>query len=149
MPPGKMLFRQETASFGQEREFTLNELNGDILENVQASVLSFTSLSFNEGFKIGLGYPADIREKLIHLKPRTGCKLVIITIDWEKILSNAPGTIVTDEEGRKSYQLFDSKKDREYLIVTNRPKVITSEVDQKRNDDIKKWQDEGKATVIY
>lgn len=149
MPPGKMLFREETASFGQERELSLDELNSDILKDVQASILSFTSLSFDEGFKIGLDYPADINEKLIHLRPPTGCSLVIITIDWVKILSDAPGTTVKDAQGRKSYQLFCFSNDRKYIIITNRPKDISSKIDQKRADDLKKWEDEGKATVIY
>jgi len=148
MPTGKMFFRQETASFGQERELSLEELNSEIMEDIQASILSFTSLSFNEGFKIGLDYSADINEKLIHLRPPTGCSLVIITIDWDKILSDAPGTTVKDAQGRKSYRLFDFSNDRKYIIITNRPKDISSEIDQKRADDLKKWEDEGKATVI-
>lgn len=148
MPPGKMLFQQETASFGQERELSPDELKGDILKDAQASVLSFTSLSFYEGFKIGLGHQADINEKLIHLRPPAGCGLVIITIDWVKILSDAPGATVKDAQGRKSYQLFNFSNDRQYIIITNRPKDIRSDTDKKRADDLKKWEEEEKATVI-
>lgn len=147
MPPGKMLFQHETASFGQERELTIDELNGDILQDVQASVLSFTSLSFDEGFKIGLGHRADINEKLIYLRPPNSCHLVLITIDWAKIL-DAPGTIVKDAQGNRGYQLFDFSNDREYIIITNRPEDVSSEINKKRVYDLKRWEEEGKITVI-
>jgi len=149
MPPGKMLFQQETASFGQERELTPNELNGDILQDIQASVLSFTSLSFDKGFKIALGHQADINEKLIHLRPPSGCSLVIITIDWEKILSEAPGAVVEDKQGHRSYQLFDfsNNPNRQYIIITNRPKDISLEIDKKRAEDLRKWTEKGVIVI--
>jgi len=148
IPPGILRFREDTASFGQERELSPNELDGEILKDVQASILSFTSLSFDEGFKIGLDYPADINEKLIHLRPPKGCRLVIIIIDWGKILSTARGAIVKDKQGNKSYELFDHSNDREYIIVTNRPKDIISGLDRKRMADLEKWTTQGKAIVI-
>lgn len=148
MPPGKMLFQHETASFGQERELIPYELTSDILQDVQASVLSFTSLSFDEGFKIGLGHQADINEKLIYLRPPNSCNLVLITIDWAKILSDAPGTTVKDAQERKSYQLFDFVNNRQYVIITNRPEEIISNKDKEREDDLKRWAEEGKVIVI-
>lgn len=146
-PPGKMLFQQETASFGQVRELTDEEIKSDIMENVQASVLSFTSLSFNEGFKIGLGHQDDIKEKIIHLRPPKKCKLVIIVIDWEKILSKN-GVIVQDTQDQKGYKLFDISDGREYLIITNRPEITSSKEDKDRAEDLKLWEEKGNAIVI-
>jgi len=148
LPPGKLHFQHDTASFGHERELTAGELNSDTLKAVQASVLSFTSLSFEAGFKIGLGYQADINEKLFHLRPPEGCRLVIILIDWEKILSGAGGNAVQDAQGRKGHKLFDLSNGRQYVIMTTRPGHVESELDRKRIADLERWATDGQAIVL-
>ncbi len=148
LPPGKLHFQHDTASFGLERALTAGELDSETLKTVQASVLSFTSLSFDEGFKIGLGYQADINEKLFHLRPPQGCRLVIILIDWEKILSGAGGNVVRDAQGRKGHELFELSNGRQYIIMTNRPRRVESELDRKKMADLEKWATEGHAIIL-
>ncbi|MBN1795259.1 MAG: hypothetical protein JW804_01170 [Sedimentisphaerales bacterium] len=146
MPPGLLFFNYRTASFGPERLLEQEESKSDVLKDVQASVLSFTSLSFENGFKIGHDYPADVNEKIIHLRPPIGCRLVIITIDWEKILSDTGAAV--EYQNLKGRELFDVSNDREYIIVTDRPKDIISNTDRRRAADLKRWEEEGKAVVI-
>ena len=148
LPPGKLHFQHDTASFGHERGLTDAELDSDTLKAVQASVLSFTSLSFDEGFKIGLGYQADVNEKLFHLLPPQGVRLVIILIDWEKILAGAGGNVVQDAQGRKGHELFDLSNGRQYLIMTNRPDDVSSDLNRRRIADLERWAAAGHAIVL-
>ena len=149
--PDLQMFRHESASLTSIEElFPDVDTKNAILKDIKASVSSYTSLSYENGFRVGLGHNTDIYEKLICLtgSHQHQMRLSIISTDWTRILSDVDGIDVVDINGEKSHKLLNPSNIKEYIIVTDCPENIKSSEDQARIEDLKKWAALPYVTVI-